>query len=75
MFNNEVSAIDLCKQKAIIDHIIELAYQWLPEVATRTLIGAQQFCRAWSIYLKLGDHVLLKETSVRGCDIVALTNL
>ena len=49
--NNEVSAIDLCKQKTIIDHIIELANQWLPEVATHTLIGALRFCRMWSVYL------------------------
>ena len=27
VLNNEVSTIDLCKEKAIIDHIIELAYQ------------------------------------------------
>ena len=40
MLNNEVSAIDLCKKKAIIDRIVELAKQCLPEVATRTLIGA-----------------------------------
>ena len=42
---------DLRKQKAIIDHIIELANQWLPEVATRTLTGALRFCRTWSVYL------------------------
>ena len=72
MLNNEVSAIDLCKQKAILDHITELVNQWLPEVATRTLIGALRFCRAWSVYLWLGDHALLKETSARGRDIVAL---
>ena len=46
MFSNEVSAIDLCKQKTVVDHIIELAYQWLPEVVTRTLIGALRFCSA-----------------------------
>ena len=72
MLNNEVSAIDSCKQKPIIDHIIELTNQWLPEVATRTLIGALRFCRAWSVYLLHGDHALLKETSARGRDIVAL---
>ena len=45
MLNNEVSVINLCKQKANIEHIIELANQWLPEVATRTLIGALRFWR------------------------------
>ena len=37
MLNNKVSAIDLCKQKAIIDHFIELANHSLQEVATCTL--------------------------------------
>ena len=41
MLNFEVSAIDSCKQKAIIGRIIELANQWLPEVAT--LIDALHF--------------------------------
>ena len=49
--NNEESEIDLCKKNAIIDLIIELANQWLPEVATHTLIGALQFYRTWSVYL------------------------
>ena len=44
VLNNEVSAINSCKQKPIIDRIIELANQWLLEVATRTLIGALRFC-------------------------------
>ena len=70
--NNEESAINLCKKNAIIDFIIKLANQWLLEVATRTLIGALQFCRTWSVYLQLGDHAVLKETSARGRDIIAL---
>ena len=41
VLSNEVSVIDLCKHKAIINHIIELANQWLPEVATPTLIGVE----------------------------------
>ena len=48
--NNKESTIDLCKKNAIIN-LIELANQWLPEVATHTLIGALQFCRTWSVYL------------------------
>ena len=49
MLNNEVSAIDLCKQKAIIDHFIELANQWLPEVATHTLVLCE--CEAFTYSL------------------------
>ena len=45
------SWLDVCQQKAIIDHIIKLANRWLPEVATLTLIGVLRFCRAWRVYL------------------------
>ena len=40
--SNKVSAIDLYKQNAIID---------ISQSATRTLIGALRFCRAWRVFL------------------------
>ena len=54
MLNNEVSAIDLCKQKAITDHIIELANRWQPEVATCTLIGALRFAASEAFTYSVG---------------------
>ena len=46
MLNNEVSAMDLCKENAIIHLIIELANHSLPKVAIHTLIDALLFYRA-----------------------------
>ena len=50
VLNNEVSTMDLCKQNAIINLIMELANHWLPKIAIRTLIDALLFYRAWNFF-------------------------
>ena len=61
--------MDLCKKNAIIDLITESVNYWKFQLALWSVLCDSAEREAFTYSL---SHTLLKETSARGCDIIAL---